>query len=570
METTYAYDALGRKQSACVGVQAGGACALELGWTWSDNDRLLEASRRLPGGVDLATTYDRNALGWVTRVVHPDLEDEHLGYDVLGRVRFHQDEADRVTTTTWDDWGRPTGEDRPDQLPRYHSYSFGSAGSPEVHTTIEPDGGAWTTSYDFAGRAVAEEYADGTGLERVYDGSRLTEVWHLDSGWNATAVDAYEYDAFGRVAAHWGPVDASVYTPGGWTEGTDYVFQYDRTDEGRMLSVRGPNDVTNFVWGPDGLLESEEIVGVTTHTYSYDLAWGYPRLNQVETSDGTATRTLARAWDPSGLWVQEETTTEGGNSLVKTFGAWDAYGTPKSVVSAYGPTGAEALQVAYSLATSERGQTTLLEVETGSGWLGSVFYDWEADGAIGRVATSWAGSVDHFYDGPTGALVRVENVATGSAVATFPLADRDPLGRAGRVELAGGGLFERAWDTHGRASSWVVESGAGVSEARSYAYDARGRLETRTTTRSTGVPEVEDFTYEEPGWLAGETKTAGTVASSTVYDYDAAGNRTQRTVDGVAGELHTYAFGNALGRRFPRARPPKGSAGAGSSRVTWG
>jgi hypothetical protein len=189
-----------------------------------------------------------------------------------------------------------------------------------------------------------------------------------------------------------------------------------------------------------------------------------------------------------------------------------------------------------------------VSISTGSGWTGQVEYDWEPDGAIGRVTTTWAGAVDYHYDAPTGALLRIDDVATGSALAVFPLADRDPLGRAGRIELAGGGLIEASWDGNGRVTDWYVESGTGASEARAYVYDDRGRLESQTVTTSVGTRE-DEFGYQEPGWLTTETVDVHGVfglPETRVYDYDAAGNRTQRTVDGVGEAVHTYAYGNRL------------------------
>jgi hypothetical protein len=130
----------------------------------------------------------------------------------------------------------------------------------------------------------------------------------------------------------------------------------------------------------------------------------------------------------------------------------------------------------------------------------------------------------------------------------FPLADRDPLGRAGRIELAGGGLIEAAWDGNGRVTDWYVESGTGASEARAYDYDDRGRLASQSVTTSVGTRE-DTFGYQEPGWLTTETVDVYGVfglPETRVYDQDAAGNRTQRTVDGVGEAVHTYAYGNQL------------------------
>jgi YD repeat-containing protein len=213
--TDYTYDALGRKETACVG-PSDVDCALSLEWSWTANDRLLTESRSSASDPALTTTFTRNALGWLTTVEHPDGHTEGYGYDIVGRTRWHRDESARFSTWTWDDWGRPLTEDLPTQGTRSYSYVFGAGGSPEVHTTFEPDGGEWITEYDFAGRAVSERYPDGTSRARVFDGTRLAETWHLDAGGNQLAVEAYGYDDLGRVATRWGPVEAGVYSPGGW------------------------------------------------------------------------------------------------------------------------------------------------------------------------------------------------------------------------------------------------------------------------------------------------------------------------------------------------------------------
>jgi hypothetical protein len=70
----------------------------------------------------------------------------------------------------------------------------------------EADGWVWTTWYDWAGRAVMEEAADYTRVERDYVGTRVTQVRNLDTV-GVLAREAFTYDALGHLETRWGPVD---------------------------------------------------------------------------------------------------------------------------------------------------------------------------------------------------------------------------------------------------------------------------------------------------------------------------------------------------------------------------
>ena len=191
----------------------------------------------------------------------------------------------------------------------------------EAHTVTEPDGGVWTTWYDFAGRAVAEERPDGTGLERQFEGTRLTEVRHLD-GAAVLAREGWTYDTLGHAEQRWGPVDEAKLSAQSYTLAyDDYQVWYSTTPEGRTETVTGANDETAYTW-TDGVLTGETISGVTDIVYGYDA--DYPR--QTTATIG-GDRVITRSWT-RGLWLDTEQFDQGTQRLVRSFGDWDAYGQP--------------------------------------------------------------------------------------------------------------------------------------------------------------------------------------------------------------------------------------------------
>jgi hypothetical protein len=316
---TYSYDLLGRRVGACIGKDAAG-CGIFLGWQWSAGDRLEKQTRG--GSLHTQTIY--NPIGWVDRVNHPDgVSSELFARDVKGRVRRHTDEEGVIAQVEFDGWGRKTQELLPGQGPRAFAYTFGAIsaffGRVERHTTIEPDTGIWTTLYDYAGRVVQQNRPDFTAVVSTYEGSRLHRMQEgiSNPSFNPLAETVYQYNSDGQLESRTGPFNAA--------SGSDYVFQYTWSPEGRRESVTGPNDETVYTWS-QGVLTLEQVTGVTNKVYTYET--DYPRLAGVQTGTTAPYRTKTFQWE-RGLWLAQEEATDGVSTRVNVFSNRDAYGTSR-------------------------------------------------------------------------------------------------------------------------------------------------------------------------------------------------------------------------------------------------
>ena len=536
--STYNYDGLHQREDGCIGVGTSPTCAVDVAWTYTAAG-LVESETRARGTSSYQTQWEYNAVGWPTRVVHPDTEDETWAYDARGAVRQHLDESGRDTVWTYDGWGRPATEQRPGETTaRTFTYGFGVLGSAELHLVTEPDGGEWRTWYDFAGRAVREEYPDGTALERWLDGSRLQFVTHHDDVDDVIAREVYTYDSLGHLDRRWGPVDEDAYDTQSYVPITgDYLFSYTSTDEGRRLTVSDPEilALTTFEW-TDGVLTGEDIDNVADITYTYDA--DYPRQSGATYYGGrSVTRTYER-----GLWLATETFSEGSVDLVRTFGGWDAYGQPGTATSNLDTVD----ESAYAMTRDSRGRLHTLQIDPGLGTaLGTVTYSYFPDGAVQTVETdtTWGADGYTYVRSSSGDLLsEVRQVTGNTLLASF--SDYDDLGRAQAVSLVDGGQIHRSWDQNGRVSTFDVTNASSVEVTRTYQYDARGRLEQLVLSDGT-VSRTDVYGYQEPGWLISETQDQGSFQTLISYTYDAAGNREDRD-DGTTFTDLDYGVGNKL------------------------
>ncbi len=538
--TTYEYDALHRLSDACVGMLSASDCGIDLAWTWTDADQVHEVTRGT-GMMALTTTYSYNDVGWLVGVEHPDANTESWEYDKLGLLRKHEDESTLGSAWDYDAWGRVVTEELPGRDPRTYAYTFG-VGLLEEHVVTEADGGVWTTWYDWAGRAVREEAADYTVIERDYVGTQLTQERNLDNTPAVLARTSYTYDALGHLETRWGPVDeADWLTQGGVPDADDYVHVYTHSPEGRVETIEGPenyaSNLTTFTW-EDGVLTGEAIDGVTDITYGY--ATDYPRRIHASMGLGTGpTRDISRLYEERGLWVSTETFEEGGDTLVRTFEDWDVYGTPRRAIATLN----SVEQSDYQTTTDSRGRVASVSVETLGMAVGTVSYDYANNGQIAGVSVAGGMSATSgvVYNRSGGVLDTIVKSGTTDVLAAFT---RDTMGRPTQIDLPTA-TVTLGWDTMGRIETLGVDNGVDAAD-REYVYDARGRLAS-LQTKLNGTPErTEEYDYAEPGWLVGERKWAGTGSEEYVtYTHDPAGNRIARD-DGTTLTESVYGSGNLL------------------------
>lgn len=536
----FRYDKLHRRELGCIGYSSfdGASCGgVMMSWTYTPSDLVQSVARTRGSAWPLTTTYTYNDAGWPTTVTHPDSTMEAWDYGRDGLPRRHRDESSLYSYWDYDGWGRLTTETLPGQGLREFTYAFAATGGLEEHVVTEPDGGVWTTWYDFARRAVAQKTPDGTGYQREYSGSQLTQVRYLDATNAILARELYTWDVLGHSDSRWGPIDEADYVAqSGMPDLDDYYLAYTASAEGRLETVDGPiegpwSDLTTFEW-TDGVVTGEYIDGVTDIIYTYDT--DYPRRTGAVVG---GTRTVSRTYE-RGLWLKDEEYAQGADILIREFGDWDEYGQPGFAEATLNGLP----QSRYDYTTDVRGRLLDLAIETAGTPLTTVSYDYYANGELHEVDTgSWAGGYRYVRSG--GHLQEIRQLGTGGLLASF--GSWDGLGRAQGIALSDGGQVDRAWDQNGRIAELNITNSALDVVTRTYAYDDRGRLDALVVGGTLGM-RTDEYDYREPGWLDVERRFVGTGGATTIaYDYDAGGNRTERN-DGFVATSYEYTAGNRL------------------------
>lgn len=173
--------------------------------------------------------------------------------------------------------------------------------------------------------------------------------------------------------------------------------------------------------------------------------------------------------------------------------------------------------------------------------LGTVSYGYNANGSLSSVETSWAGGYT-LHRGVTGLVDEVRDSSTSALLASID--GRDALGRVTHGTGPDGTETSRAYDALGRTTWSAIQNGTTLDD-RAYTHDLLGRVEHVDHVDADGA-WTQDFEYESPGRLIGDKRmTGGVVTSQVTYAWDAAGNRTSVTRDGVT-VVSTYLPGDRL------------------------
>ncbi|HRD64400.1 MAG TPA: hypothetical protein PL137_26115, partial [Nocardioides sp.] len=398
----------------------------------------------------------------------------------------------------------------------------------EEHTLTEPDGGVWTTLYDFAGRPVWQDFPDATAEQRLYEGPRLHRTVYWDCAGSTCAEEAAEervYDGLGRLHEVWGP--SAPVLPGFGEALTRTTW----SDAGRRLRIEdGLGQGTDFDW-EDGLLVEEHVEGVYRKTFVYEGLAPWLREEHTDAVSGSVTpRLTTYTRDALGRVTLQETA-RGTDVLTAAFDNFDPYGTPRYLASF--DDGSEVVREERTIDSRGRISTATRSVE--ESLYGTAIYGWTGNGRLHHLEHEWADSTGRAVSYTRDSEGQVMSVSEGTSVLA-EVDDRDAMGRMTELTLLDGVVTTLSWDQRGRPTGLTVDvPGVGV-QARSYAWDARGRLEERIIDSAGTV-----YGYAEPGWLTDETGPSGTFT----YEYDAAGNRVS-TDDGTTVTDFDYATGNRL------------------------
>ena len=285
--TSYQYDAHGYLTSLTGPLGATDTTA----WTYDSSGRIKTITDN--DGYMLAFEYDR--LDRITKVTGPDSTFYQISYTLLDRTSI-MDRAGRQTNFEYNSVRQLTK--RTDPLNRVTLFEWCRCGA--LRRVADPLGRGTTWRHDIQGRVKTKEYADGSRVDYVFEGTTSRLRQRIDG---SLRISQYSYNRDDTLAQKLF-LNAPVITP-------VVSFAYDQNYR-RPISVTGGTGTSNYTYVP-----------ITPSP-----ALGAGRLGQVSlpAPDGT----IVYGYDELGRRVS--TAFNGRESTVK----FDAAGRIASSVNALG------------------------------------------------------------------------------------------------------------------------------------------------------------------------------------------------------------------------------------------
>jgi RHS repeat-associated protein len=542
-------------------------------WTYNSFDlldRLTATTDTLAGQNPYVTTYSYDPAGNVTAVLDPLQLRTQYGYDAVDRLTSVKTPLSRETDYFYD----PVGNTTKVQTPRGAAYSTSYYYDPRdrLTKTVDALNGNWTTVYDgndnVLSRTDANNHTTSFGYDAIND---VTSV--LDANNHATS---YAYDGDGNLTS----VSDSIRSIA--------VYGYDQLD--RQTSVTYPDGgVTHTGYDPAGnvTVDADQLNHSTNYYYdplnrvtkttdalsnptltAYDAngnltqvtdpkqnntCFQYDELNRRTLVTDPATNTKRWTYDADSRllsitdrrgWhrnfgydndgrLTAQTWDQGGANPTATNVFSYNYDANDNLVSASNTTGG--VTNSYTLAYDALDRLT----SVAEPFSASLTYAYDAVGNRTSVADSFGGVISSVYD-PVDSLKTREFGQTGSSTQlridlTYDARNRPnsinryttftPTASTPSVRTTFG------YDGVNRVTSIIHAniSATGASttfENYSYSWDVAGRLTSKVenTKQSTYTYDADNQVTNSTIPSAPDSPKPGPV--TTVYSYDAAGNRT--------------------------------------------
>lgn len=423
------------------------------------------------------TTFDHNAIGWVTAIVSPrgnvvgaspsDYRST-ISYDNAGHIVEATYARGGVSNATYDANGNRTSvTDASD-----HTTTWSYNAADEVSSVEHPDGTVDATLFDANGNVVRQTNGLNHSTHYLYDAlDRVTEVSDpLDR------ETTFEYDRNGRLVARVDPLGRT--TSYGYDEGNQLVsvvysdaqtpdvsYEYDAA--GRRIEMTDGTGVTDVTYSPTGKLISSTDARDQSIEYTYDSADQITRM------------TITAA-----IGVKSETLGVDARALLQTVTIDRTYDDAGRLASVSDPAGRKT----------------------------SFAYDADGNLAEERYPN---GVVATFSTDRTGRSERISHV--GPAGAFLDLAYTRTQAGLLSSEGSSGATVGYSYDQNDRLTQTTLPAGSPSVPTRSYSYDAAGNLKGRTVAS-------DSVTYSHD---AADQLTALRAADQvlTTYTYDDAGSR---------------------------------------------
>lgn len=419
-----------------------------------------------------------------------------LFYDIYVNMIMSTNPLGQSTQYTYDDKGQRLTTTDPDGNTTTFSYDTNG----NLISQTDAMGNTQTMEYDAAGNLTRATDARGNSTTFVYDNqNNLLQVTYAEGN-----TISFRYDAMGRMVRLTGPM-------GGIT-----TFEYDNLGN-RVRETDTLGNTHAYSYGCCGLLLSRDGT-----TYEYD---GNNRLIRIAYPDGT---TMENSYDASGNMVNMRDATG-----ISTF----EYDAANRLIRYTNP---EGRQVNYLL--DSVGNVTTLTYPEGQ----TVTYQYDGLNRITQV-TDWLGmSTTYQYDS-RGNLALKNNINSNSTLsATYDainrLNDYTDKNFVGSLVISSGSY---KYDAEGNVSGIVQQlplNPAPILSNKNYTYNLANQITSETIggtsythdangnlIRKTLGAQITDYTYDYEDRLTQIVSPDRTLQ----YQYDGAGRRTARTVDGV-------------------------------------
>lgn len=558
---SFAYDNSGRKirETTSRTDLNGNTVSLVTEYEYDAEDRIIRTVH--PDGTETTTEY--NAVDQVTAEVDALGQRTEYEYDTRGNQILVRYPDGSEESKTWDAMGNVASET--DRAGNTTTYAYDAANR-QVSVT-HPDGAIEHTEYDAAGRVSANVDALGNRTEYEYDAAGR-RVLVRDALNNETR---YEYDAAGRMTAmvdalgrrveySYSALDQRTATT--FADGSDVESTYDALSR-RTAERDQANVETRFEFDAMGRLE-KVIDALNQETvYGYDeqgnklsqtdarnntTSWDYDTLGRISKRILPLGQEESFSYDDAG---QLQSHTDFNGDL--TSYSYDSNGQTIAIDYADG----SEEQFAYNA----RGQRTSATQISPTGDTRITTWNYDARGRLTLETQADGSTLAYTYDLNGNKTTLVVTPAGGSALTTSYT--YDALNRLASVTSAEG-ITTYGYDAVGNRTSISYPNGS----SQVYHYDQLNRLtllETfdgngalveaynytlHTTGRRTAITELDgritSYTYDQLYRLTAESITDSAVGNySAAYVYDAVGNRTEDTINGIT-TLYTYDANDRL------------------------
>lgn len=548
--TERVYDELGRLVERRMGVDEDGSP--ERTWTVlefdGDSDRPARVAVWPVAEAKAESTVDYDAWGRVTQITDPEGREQRQELDVAGRVRRTIDGEGYARVRAYDTRGRLAYHEANGQdwlkITRTEGLDYQAAlpGSPLwlnlTRTTLtDPRGVARERWTDSAGRLVASIRADGSRLERSYDGSRLRSEWDIGADGQLLLETQHHYDAFGRLETTVGPAQLGVLDP------VQYTVTRELSPGGRVAALVMGGERTELDYDDEGLLVEERFRGLRRELLRPEvddetpLSARYPWIEGERlypANDTLAVRDKHVERDAAGRPTRLEFNAPGVAAVVRTFEDYDYYGRPARE---------EADGIVHVWSYDGAGLPAARATSVDGADVGETRWFWHDNGVLKAVRGPFGKRTRYDYGEPFD--FELDEVRAGDGTVYASGFEYDERGRMTAVELAGGERREQLFDDSGRPY-WVgVRQGGALVTERTLHYDGLGRLfrkEIATVDPAFAPGWADVYSYDGAGRLVGEVREfQGGGKWARAYVLDEAGNRLQ-TLDGQGAVLTELGY----------------------------